>query len=425
MLGTLNGALEVRGINLVSDAISASATGVNELVNGLVRLTEIRVHYRLTIPRGTRESVDRALARHQEQCPTGAVSHRDIAGRRRRDQLDRRHHGAGRVIVALALALTLASSAPPDTLRGRVRPDTTRSQALGVQKRLLVYLPPSYERERAQRYPVAFYLHGAWGAEDDWVTLGHIDRAMDSLIAAGLPEMIVVLPDGDDGWYTTWNALNNMAVCRADTRRPEPAETYCVPWPKYDEYVARELVAHVDSSYRTLAQREHRGIGGLSMGGYGAVSLALRYPDVFAAAASHSGVLSPRYAGAVPYASPTRYAPTVEALRSRYSPALWALMQPAFGRDTTGWRARDPVVYARQLLGARERAPALFVDVGRDDPFLEQNRAFRADLRALGIRMRYAEWPGKHDWVYWRAHLPESLVWMAGIIAPETRAKGP
>ena len=70
MLGTLNGALEVRGIKLDRDAISASATGVNELVNGLVRLTEIRIHYRLTIPAGMRDSVDRALARHQEKCPT-------------------------------------------------------------------------------------------------------------------------------------------------------------------------------------------------------------------------------------------------------------------------------------------------------------------------------------------------------------------
>jgi organic hydroperoxide reductase OsmC/OhrA len=70
MLGTLNGALEVRGIKLASDAISASATGVNELVNGLVRLTEIRIRYRLSIPAGTREPADRALARHQEKCPT-------------------------------------------------------------------------------------------------------------------------------------------------------------------------------------------------------------------------------------------------------------------------------------------------------------------------------------------------------------------
>jgi S-formylglutathione hydrolase FrmB len=160
------------------------------------------------------------------------------------------------------------------------------------------------------------------------------------------------------------------------------------------------------------------------MGGYGAVSLALRYPEVFAAAASHSGVLSPRYAGPTPYAAPTRYAMTVDTIRARYGPALWALMHPVFGRDTTGWRARDPAVYARRLVASRARAPALFVDVGRDDAFLEQNRAFRADVAALGVDVRYAEWPGKHDWGYWRAHVRESLGWMAGIIAPGRAGQG-
>jgi putative tributyrin esterase len=321
-------------------------------------------------------------------------------------------------VLALALVASLAGdTVQGDTSRGEVRADTIWSQALGVQKRLLVYLPPSYGGQRTRRYPVAFYLHGAWGAEDDWVTLGRIDRTLDSLMAVGLPEMIVVLPDGDDGWYTTWNALNNTAACRADTRRREPAATYCVPWPKYDEYIARDLVAHIDSSYRTLARRERRGIAGLSMGGYGAISLALRYPDVFAAAASHSGVLSPRYVGPIPYHSPTQYGTTVDSIRARYPPALRTLMQPAFGRDTTAWRARDPAVSARRLVESRARVPALFVDVGRDDPFLEQNRAFRADVAALGIPVRYAEWPGKHDWVYWRAHARESLRWMADIIA--------
>jgi putative tributyrin esterase len=326
------------------------------------------------------------------------------------------------MLLTLALAASLTSGVlPRDTVRGTVRSDSLVSRALGVQKRLLVYLPPSYARELARRYPVAFYLHGAWGAESDWVGLGRIDRAMDSLIAAGHPEIILILPDGDDGWYTTWNALNNTAACRADTLRREPAATYCVPWPKYDEYVARELVAHVDSSYRTYRQREHRGIAGLSMGGYGAISLALRYPDVFAAAASHSGVLSPRYAGPSPYVPPTRYGTTVAAIRSRYTPALWALMQPVFGRDTVAWRARDPSVQARHLVASKTRAPALFVDVGREDPFLEQNRAFRADLNSLGISVRYVERPGKHDWAYWRAHVAESLMWLGGVIAAERR----
>ena len=70
MLGTLSGALEVRGIKLGSDQISASATGVNDLVGGIVRLVSIAVHYRLTIPPGARDAVDRALSRHQEKCPT-------------------------------------------------------------------------------------------------------------------------------------------------------------------------------------------------------------------------------------------------------------------------------------------------------------------------------------------------------------------
>jgi len=73
MLGTLNGALEVRGLKLPAAAIAATSEGVNEVVDGIIRLTEIRVAYRLRIPATSRELVDRALAKHQEKCPT-AVS---------------------------------------------------------------------------------------------------------------------------------------------------------------------------------------------------------------------------------------------------------------------------------------------------------------------------------------------------------------
>ena len=73
MLGTLNGALEVRQVKLGRDAISARAEGWNVIRDGLPVLSEIRIHYALRIPAGTRESVDRALARHQEKCPTAAT----------------------------------------------------------------------------------------------------------------------------------------------------------------------------------------------------------------------------------------------------------------------------------------------------------------------------------------------------------------
>jgi uncharacterized OsmC-like protein len=72
MLGTLNGALEARGIRLAGDAIRADAEGTNELRDGIVTLTRIAVHYTLRIPPGSREVVDRALGRHQEKCPTAA-----------------------------------------------------------------------------------------------------------------------------------------------------------------------------------------------------------------------------------------------------------------------------------------------------------------------------------------------------------------
>ena len=159
----------------------------------------------------------------------------------------RRHHGgAGVSLIVLAIAASLATGAPhADTTRGEVRPDSLRSSALGVQKRLLVYLPPSYHREPARRYPVAYYLHGAWGAEGDWVTQGRIDRTMDSLVAGGLPEMILVLPTattagirrGTRSTHCRLPRRHRAARARIDVR---------VPW-RIDEYIARELVAHIDS----------------------------------------------------------------------------------------------------------------------------------------------------------------------------------
>ena len=293
------------------------------------------------------------------------------------------------------------------------------SQALGTWKQYVVYLPPSYGRQPARRYPVAFYLHGLYGDEWNWVRLGRLDTVMDSLAAAGGRELIVVMPDGDDGWYTTWNVLANVGECRRRQppgRRGEDVGTYCVPWPHYDDYIARDLVAHVDSSYRTIADAAHRGIGGLSMGGYGAVSLALAYPDVFAAAASHSGVVSPAYVGPHPFAPPARYAATLADMREAWG-TLWSAVMPAFGRDSSAWRARDPAFLLRRLLRSGRPAPSIYLDVGLDDRFLDGNRAFRAELAALNVRADYHEHPGGHDWTYWRAHVAESLSWLARQLA--------
>jgi S-formylglutathione hydrolase FrmB len=332
----------------------------------------------------------------------------------------RRRVMLGAVALSLSLSLSVvagAQSLPTQgTGAGTVQTDTLWAQSLGIRKAVTVYLPASYGRSPARRYPVLYYLHGLWGNETNWTRQGALAAAADSLAALGRPELIVVMPDGDDSWYTTWNALGTADGCRADTARREPAASYCVPWPRYDEYVARDLVARVDSSYRTRADRAHRAIAGLSMGGYGAMSLALRYPEVYAAAASHSGVVAPLLAGPRPYAAPARWAPSVDSLHALYR-GYWTTLPLAMGRDTAAWWARDPARLAARVRGERPTLlPALFADVGVDDMLLGQNRAFRDELATLGVPLAYSEWPGAHSWAYWRAHVGESLAWLAARV---------
>jgi S-formylglutathione hydrolase FrmB len=229
--------------------------------------------------------------------------------------------------------------------------------------------------------------------------------------------MVVVMPDGDDSFYTTMNVLVDPAACRRAPARREPAETYCVAWGRYDEYVARDLVRHVDTTYRTRADRAHRAVAGLSMGGYGAVTLALRYPDVFTAAASHSGVVSMMQDGSAPFAPPPRYATSIERLREKWSD-FWPMLVPAFGDDTAGWLARDPTRLVERALASGAPVPALWLDAGTgDDLVIDQNRAFHWELARLGVAHEWRERPGRHDWAYWRANAPHSLGWLASRIA--------
>lgn len=326
-----------------------------------------------------------------------------------------------RVNTALAWALALLLLAPvpagAQTVRaGRVVTDSLWSYALGTVKKVQVYLPPSYDGSSA-RYPVAYYLHGWSGDETNWVKAGRINSTMDSLVAGGMREMIVVMPDGDDSWWTTSFALPDVPGClRTLPNYAGDGSTYCVPWPHYDDYVNYDLVRHVDATYRTRADRAHRGIAGLSMGGLGAVLLALQYPETFSAAASHSGVVWPLEWA--PEGVLDRPAGTADSTWTRlWNNAVGKSIRSVFGRDTAAWYSRDP---ARMLDRARARGaalPALKVDCGTGDPFLAGNRAFRDALRARGVTLTYDEHPGVHDWAYWRTHARESLAWLATQIA--------
>ncbi|HEV8362807.1 MAG TPA: alpha/beta hydrolase family protein [Gemmatimonadaceae bacterium] len=323
--------------------------------------------------------------------------------------------GVALLVTALAgCTVEARKGQDPGALTGGVSTRQFRSQALGTTKHYVVYLPPSYTLDRQRRYPVVYYLHGLDGNETDWTAKGHIDKTLDSLIATGLPEMILVMPDGDDSWYTTWNFLGDYAGCRKQQpphRKTESVDDYCVPWPHYDDYIARDLVAHVDSTYRTTPDKRHRGIAGLSMGGNGAISLAIAYPDVFSAAASHSGVLTPLLIGYDSATKRSRYATDMKQIETQYS-YIWPSTRLAFGKDTLGWWARDP---GRRALSRAVRVdfPAMYIDVGVEDPYLNQSRAFRDALESVQLRPEYHERSGAHTWPYWQANAVHSLTFLA------------
>lgn len=321
---------------------------------------------------------------------------------------------AGCAQIGGALQSAIKESEDASRPAGTVHEDVFYSDALGVRKHVVVYLPPSYARDTTRRYSVAYYLHGLSGSETDWVSKGNIDVTADSLFANGAPELIIVMPDGDDGWYTNWVDRIPFNAC-ADTLHSEAPDRYCVERERYDDYITHDVVRYIDDHYRTRADRDNRGIGGLSMGGYGALELALSHPGVFGAAASHSGVVSIMYTGSRPFSPPARFATSVDEIRPSAG-SFWPRYLHYWGRDLERWRVGDPALTAQRVRQRGQRMPALFFDCGRDDGFVDQNRALDAELDRLGIAHSYAEWPGAHTWRYWSTHVSESLAWMAGKI---------
>ena len=295
------------------------------------------------------------------------------------------------------------------------------SHSLARTKHYAVYLPPSYGRDPVRRYPVVYYLHGRGDDEYSWIGRAQIDWVMDSLVRVGIPEIILVMTDGDDGWWTTGDSSATRPPCLGNAWTDEPPEVYCTTGTRYDEYVVHELVPHIDSAYRTKAGRQTRGVAGASMGGFGALFLALTHSDIWSAAASHIGVVSPLYVGPRPFSGTATYATSTEQLADYWKPLkpFWDSWVSVFGTTYSNWVDRDPLhLLMRLRVQNSARVPELYLDAARDDStFADQTRALHAELTALSVSHAFSEWPGGHDWTFLRAHVASSLVWMASQIA--------
>jgi S-formylglutathione hydrolase FrmB len=316
---------------------------------------------------------------------------------------------------------------PTATGTGKVETHTFHSDALGVDKSYVVYLPGGYSADPAARWPVLYYLHGLGGNETNWTELGDLAGAADQLHLAA----IVVMPDGDDGFYTNAAAPRDYDACLKDgSGLFDPREdraTTCVRSARYEDYIVKDLIAHVDGTYATIADRRARGIAGLSMGGFGALALAMRHPDLFSAAASHSGVDALLYEGPHPYeAGKVQLVEDVASWGKVVEP-IGAWVRAIFGTNKAMWQAHDPAFLAAQL------APgtlALYLDCGTEDIFLLNDAAayLHDVLTARGIAHSYYIGPGRHDFDFWRQRVGHSLAFFAAHFAgtpPPVEAPAP
>jgi len=154
----------------------------------------------------------------------------------------------------------------------------------------------------------------------------------------------------------------------------------------------KDVVGLVDRTFPVRAERGGRAIGGLSMGGYGAVKLGLKHHETFASVNSHSGALA--FARRTPE---DRRGPSPEA-------------DAIFGETPKGG-AEDPFALAERV--DHGRLPALRIDCGKDDFLIEENRSFHQHLDSLHIPHEYEEFSGEHNWAYWDEHVRQAVAFHA------------
>ncbi len=271
----------------------------------------------------------------------------------------------------LTLAAMLCAAAPL-TAQSRLETFTLHSQILNAEKSCTVYLPDGYDRDTTCRYPVLYLLHGASGCHTDWSQKGNMRQIADEAIASGaaLP-MVIVMPDaaGEGENYTG----RHMGY-------------FDVPGWEYERFFFEEFVPGVERHYRILADKEHRAISGLSMGGGGTAVYALHHPELFSSACPMSGLLDV-------FPGPRDYEDAFQQSIVDNSPV--AILQAL---DDEGL--------------AKVRSVRWWVDCGDDDFLWRCNIDFYRVMRERNIPLQYRMRDGGHTWRYWQSVLPDVLLFV-------------
>jgi len=306
-----------------------------------------------------------------------------------------------------------APGAPPAATKGTVEQIVVHGASLegnlegdSPDRDATVYLPPSYAESPMRRYPVLYLLHGYGGKQDTFTTrLASLAESQDRLATAqGFSEFIVVTPSA----YT----LHKGSMYSASPTTGD-----------WEKFVAEDLVAYMDGHYRTLATRMSRGLAGHSMGGYGALRIGMKRPDVFLSlylmsSCCLSANRNPRPEGMA----------ASEAIKTREQ-AVEAAAAPGFGPSTSlasaaawspnpanpplfldlpvkdgkvrpeivaKWVANAPLEMVPRYAEALNRYYAIMIDIGTKDPLYASNQQLHDTLTQLHVPHYFEEYEGDH-----------------------------
>jgi len=265
------------------------------------------------------------------------------------------------------------------------------SAMLGRSVNYCVVLPSDYATSTRTRYPALYFLHGLFENERSWFERGG-RQVFEELLSQGqIGKFLIVLPSGGKTFYV--NSFDGHE--------------------RYEDFFVEELVPAIDRKYRTIAEAPARGISGTSMGGYGALHLAMRQPGIFGSASAHSAALLPR----IPNPLPTegRWGFYARVLEGPFGSPL----------STSYWDANSPLTLAEHP--EQFSHLNLYFDCGDQDRygFEEGAQLLHHELEARGFAHEFALRPGGHGWSYLNQYLKYSLLFHWHLFEQAQRAGNP
>jgi S-formylglutathione hydrolase FrmB len=257
---------------------------------------------------------------------------------------------------------------------GRMECNSLPSKILAHPVNYCVILPPSYDADKTRRFPILYFFHGLGDNEQMFIHAGGFNLVQDLWERGQIGEFLIVTPNADATFYI--NSRDGKV--------------------RYEDFLVQEFLSGIETRYRARPGRANRGVAGVSMGGYGALHLAFRHPQLFSAVSAHSPAIIDKL--------PAFTAPTSGgSMRSRVLGATFGSPpDPAF------WDHNSPLTLARSanLTGVK-----IYFDCGDQDDFGFESGATALDkiLASRHIPREAHIYPGRHDWQYFAEHLPASL----------------